>query len=75
MLPMYGKKCWPGIVRNLVLSMIPFMIDRIIKTILLNKKHMLRSGHTKDYYKNGTNCIFAWHAVVRIEVWQCNPAM
>ena len=33
-----------------------------------------RSGHTKDYHKNGTNCIFAWHAVVRIGVWQCKPS-
>ena len=34
-----------------------------------------RSGHTKDYHKNGTNCIFAWHAVVKIGERQCNPAM
>ena len=27
-----------------------------------------RLGHNKDYNKNGTHCIFAWHAVVRIGI-------
>ena len=26
-----------------------------------------RPGHTKDHRKNGTNCLPAWHACVRVE--------
>ena len=29
-----------------------------------------RPGHTKDHHKNGTNCLPALHACVRIGVWQ-----
>ena len=25
-------------------------------------------GHTKDYHKNGTNCLPAWHAGVMVGV-------
>ena len=31
-----------------------------------------RLGHTKDHYKNGTNCLPAWHTGFRVGVWQCN---
>ena len=31
----------------------------------------LRSGHTNDH-KNGTNFPPAWHAGIRIGVWECN---
>ena len=27
-----------------------------------------RTGHTKDYHKNGTNCLPAWHECVRVGV-------
>ena len=27
-----------------------------------------RPGHTKDYHENGTNCLSALHACVRVEV-------
>ena len=32
----------------------------------------LRPGHTKDHYKNATNCFPAWHADVRVGVCQCS---
>ena len=25
-------------------------------------------GHTKDHHKNGTNCLLAWHAGIRVGV-------
>ena len=25
-------------------------------------------GHTKDHHENGTNCLLAWHAYVRVGV-------
>ena len=25
-----------------------------------------QSGHTKDHHKNGTDCLRAWHACVRV---------
>ena len=28
-----------------------------------------KSGHTNDHKENGTNCLPAWHAGVRVEVW------
>ena len=31
-----------------------------------------RPGHTKDHHKNGTNCLPAWHAGIRVGVWQCS---
>ena len=32
-----------------------------------------RPGHTKDLHKNGTNCLPAWHACVRVDsaAWLC----
>ena len=37
-----------------------------------------RPGHFKDHHKNGTNCLPAWHACVRVgvskrqgTVWNC----
>ena len=34
-----------------------------------------RPGDTKDHHKNGANCLPAWHACVRVGVWQCNPTV
>ena len=28
-------------------------------------------SNTKDHHKNGTNCLPAWHACIRVGVWQC----
>ena len=32
-----------------------------------------RPGHTKDHHRNGTNCLPAWRACIRVGVRQCNP--
>ena len=32
-------------------------------------------GHTKDHHKNGTNCLPAWHACIRVGVWQCSATV
>ena len=32
-------------------------------------------GHTKDHHKNGTNCLPAWPAGVRVRVGQCSPTV
>ena len=29
-------------------------------------------GHTKDHYKNSTNCLPAWHTGFGVGMWQCN---
>ena len=34
-----------------------------------------RPGYTKDHHKNGTNCLPAGHACVRVGVWQCSPTV
>ena len=31
-----------------------------------------RRGYTKDHHKNDTNCIPAWHAGIRVRIWQWN---
>ena len=28
-------------------------------------------GVNKDFHKNDTDCLPAWHAGVRVRVWQC----
>ena len=33
------------------------------------------SSYTKDHHKNGTNYLHAWHAGVRVGVWQCYPTV
>ena len=30
-----------------------------------------RPGPNKDHHKNGTDCLPAWHAGIRVGVWQC----
>ena len=34
-----------------------------------------RPGHTEYHHKNVTNCLPAWHAGIRVGVWQCNPTV
>ena len=41
----------------------------------LSHEFASRPGHTKDHHKNGINCLPAWHAMVTVGVWQCNPTV
>ena len=34
-----------------------------------------RPSHTKDHYKNGTNCLPAWHTGFRVGISQCSQSV
>ena len=36
------------------------------------KSFASQPGHTKEHHKNGTDGLPAWHACIRVGVWQCS---
>ena len=49
------------------------LMVRVSASHAVSRGFVPETGHTKHYHKNGTNCLPAWHAVVRVGVWQCTP--
>ena len=43
--------------------------------VSVSASHTPWASHTKDHHKNGTNCLPAFHACVRVGVWQCGPTV
>ena len=43
----------------------------------VGREFVSQPGHTKDHDRNSTNCLEvpAWHAGIRVAVWQCNPTV
>ena len=50
-------------------------VDSVSASHTVGRDFAPRSGHTKDHHKNGTKCLPAWHACVRVGVWQCSPTV
>ena len=61
------------IVFELVIAL--YLVDIMSTSQAVVCQFAFQLGQTKVHQKNGTNCLPAWHAVVRVGVWQCSPTV
>ena len=47
---------------------VAFIVVRVSAFHAVGRGLAPRPGHTKDYHTNGTTCLPAWHAFVRIGI-------
>ena len=68
-------------------SLIPWLLDNastpnqdglmvsVIASHAVGHGFASRLGHIENHHKNGTNCLHASHAGVRVGIWQCSQTI